>query len=536
MEQGQARGHATDGPRWDSDSRLTRADVYVAFVILLFGVLFSLLVIHSWHGYLSDPGNHVAWASIALLLTLAFFAESHVVKLAPGVEVSPGLLPTFVTAAVAGPLPSVIVAVLSQLVGFRNRRLIQQLWYCASVGVAATVCGSAYWFVLDALGGFATLPTVIVAGVSVGIGVLYHSVNLAVALPQFWLRRGASPLRVLREGIVPVLSFDLFFLVIAVGIICVYHLYLSQRPGATPADGYSTAIVALCLLPVVGVIYAFRAYGRQRQLAEKSSELAERNEKLALQAIASQIAALDLKDDYTARHCASAGRWAADIAERMGLSEDDRNLAHLAGLLHDVGKIGVPDEVLKSARGLEPSDWEYIERHCENGYRILRTMDVLGRLAAVVLCHHERYDGLGYPLHLRGEEIPLISRIICVTDSYSAMVSRRPYRAPMSAAEAMAELERNKGKQFDPKVVDAFLGLLAERDEAYRLGLDVEFERELSRIRYLRELPPGKSKEEILVESVLASNVVVLPPPAELAVVTSERQEAVPGSNASSSL
>jgi len=304
----------------------------------------------------------------------------------------------------------------------------------------------------------------------------------------------------------------MFFLIVTVALIAIYHLYLSQNPGVNPAGLYPTLLVLLCLLPVVGLIYAFRAYGYQRGLAQTNEQLARRNERLALQAIASQVTALDLKDNYTARHSASVARWATDIAEHMGLSRSECNLAHLAGLLHDVGKIGVPDEILKSSRRLDAASWSCVDGHCENGYRILRNVEVFGTLAKVVLCHHERYDGSGYPLRLRGEEIPLVSRIICVADSYSAMVSHRPYGPPLSVEEAMMELESNKGRQFDPQVVDAFLAVLSEHDERYRQGSDLDFELEMKRTRFLRELPlepeegAGDGPEEDLLLDILPSS------------------------------
>jgi len=248
---------------------------------------------------------------------------------------------------------------------------------------------------------------------------------------------------------------------------------------------------------VVGLIYSFRAYANQRELARGNERLARRNERLALQAIASQITALDLKDNYTARHSASVALWARDIAASLGLGEKERNLVHLASLLHDVGKIGVPDELLKSPNRLNAENWSFMEGHCLNGYRILRNISQFEGLATVVLSHHEHYDGNGYPQGLAGEDIPLFSRIICVADSYSAMVSRRPYGPPLSTEVAMAELEYKKGSQFDPLVADAFLAVLGEHDEDYRRGVEVDFHMEVDRIKYLRDLPEEMTQDEM---------------------------------------
>lgn len=310
-----------------------------------------------------------------------------------------------------------------------------------------------------------------------------------------WLSRGCSPKYYWRMGVKPILRFDLFFLFISVGLISIYRLFLPRTQGASDLE--STLLVVLCLVPVAALVWALRQWSVQRSLAQKNARLAHRNERLALQAVASQVRALDLKDNYTARHSASVAQWSRDIAKAMGLSQSDQNLCHLAGVLHDVGKIGVPDDILKSPKRLDADKWVMIERHCENGYEVLRTIDQFDELAEVVLHHHEQYDGNGYPRGLAGEEIPLISRIITVADSYSAMTSNRPYGPPLSTEVAAAELEYKKGTQFDPAVVDVFLKLLAEHDEAYQRGTDVDFETEVHRIRYLNDLPLELSEVQL---------------------------------------
>jgi len=219
-----------------------------------------------------------------------------------------------------------------------------------------------------------------------------------------------------------------------------------------------------------GLIYAFRAYAQQRQLADHNAKLAARNERLALQAVSSQVAALDLKDNYTARHSAAVAQWAGDIAAAMELSDHERNLVHLAGLLHDVGKIGIPDDVLKSPAKLDRVNWSLIESHCYNGYKILKSIDQFQELAEVVLHHHEHYDGNGYPGGSRATRYRWASRIICVADSYSAMVSNRPY----GARAASRYRHSRAGFQEGHPVRSRYRGLLPGHPRRAR-----------------RELPPG---------------------------------------------
>ena len=184
---------------------------------------------------------------------------------------------------------------------------------------------------------------------------------------------------------------------------------------------------------MLGLIYAFRAFAHQRELAQTNAALALRNERLFLQAVKSQVTALDVKDNYTARHSAAVARWATDIAEAMDLSKQrsEHHPPRQSGARRGQDRSARRSAQLPGA-GLEGDAWRLIETHCQNGHKILKTIDQFDELAEVILYHHEKYDGSGYPTGLAGEDIPLISRIICVADSYSAMVSDRPYRKALA--------------------------------------------------------------------------------------------------------
>lgn len=154
------------------------------------------------------------------------------------------------------------------------------------------------------------------------------------------------------------------------------------------------------------------------------------------------------------------------IGQAMKLSKDMTEELKLAGLLHDIGKISVPDHVLSKPGKLDPKEWEQMKEHTIFGFNILRAADEYSNLALYALTHHEKYDGTGYPKGLAGEDIPLFSRIICVADAYEAMTADRPYRNALSEEVAISELKKYKGIQFDPKIVDVFITKVLKQDKS----------------------------------------------------------------------
>lgn len=171
-------------------------------------------------------------------------------------------------------------------------------------------------------------------------------------------------------------------------------------------------------------------------------------------------AALDTRDPETGCHSQRVIDHTLAVSELFGIDGDElRDIEHGAAL-HDVGKIGIPDAVLLKPGSLTDAEWAIMKSHCEIGYRMLRGFDFLRGALPIVLHHHERWNGSGYPGGLRGEQIPLGARIFGVADAYDAMTSDRPYRRALPHEVAVTELRRNAGTQFDPQVVDAFLSCL----------------------------------------------------------------------------
>ena len=178
------------------------------------------------------------------------------------------------------------------------------------------------------------------------------------------------------------------------------------------------------------------------------------------EAIAGLAEALNERDRYTGEHSESVVTLVAGVARGLGLGEKEVLHVKAAALLHDIGKVAIPDDVLNKAGKLDDDQWELMRQHPVIGERILRAIPGMGAIARIVRHEHERFDGGGYPDGIAGEEIPIGSRIILACDAYHAMTSDRPYRKAMSHAEAVRELGKNAGSQFDPQVTEVLIGAL----------------------------------------------------------------------------
>ena len=177
------------------------------------------------------------------------------------------------------------------------------------------------------------------------------------------------------------------------------------------------------------------------------------------------VTTVDKKDHYTRQHSDNVTEHTLALAAKMGLSLETQRSLRVAALLHDVGKLGVPDRILRKPAGLTDGEFETIKTHVTLGELIIQGIPNQQEVLSAVTTHHERFDGKGYPKGLAGTQIPLLGRILAVTDAYSAMTVDRPYRKALSAGEAKAELKRVAGTQLDPKIVEVFLEVLAD-DEA----------------------------------------------------------------------
>ncbi|MEM7413052.1 MAG: HD domain-containing phosphohydrolase [Myxococcota bacterium] len=220
----------------------------------------------------------------------------------------------------------------------------------------------------------------------------------------------------------------------------------------------------------------FKLQDMNRNLEEKvrdrTKQVAAKHQQLRtayVQTIRTLSEAVDAKDAYTRGHSERVGVYASKIAREMNHPKDVIERVYIAGLLHDVGKIGVRDAVITKPDRLTPEEYEEIKAHPEIGYRILEPVEFLKDVAPCVRHHHEWYDGSdrGYPDRLRGDQIPLPSRIILVADTVEAMTSDRPYRKALSLEVVVSEIHKYTGTQFDPKVTAALLALLEREGEGF---------------------------------------------------------------------
>ena len=203
----------------------------------------------------------------------------------------------------------------------------------------------------------------------------------------------------------------------------------------------------------------------QRNLSQEVEKKTEENEKLFMHVVHSLADAIDAKDTYTNGHSGRVAKYSKEIARRYGYSEKAQSDIYMMGLLHDVGKIGVPDAVINKPAKLTDEEFAMIKNHPAMGSRILKNIKEMPALATGARWHHEKYGGGGYPDGLSGNDIPEEARIIAVADAYDAMSSRRSYRDVLPQEVVRGEIEKGKGTQFDPKFADIMLSMIDEDTE-----------------------------------------------------------------------
>jgi putative nucleotidyltransferase with HDIG domain len=433
-------------------------------------VLLLLALELAWAAYPRGLANVFAVAGLA---AAAAFAERGRIRIGGVTEASISVLPTVFAAAVLGPLAATTVAAASFIGDFplfagRGNRdetlgrgapyLKWGIYTCiraiygAAAGYAALAAGAPF---------HTEVPRLIAATVTAAI--VAEPLDVAFAAVTLKLRGGH------------VLPFLRTFSPIIVAAVSFYTPIVALL--AVAYSQVSPWTLALFFVPALAAQRLFALYQEQRRLADDLGEANQRLEAANLSFATALVATLDARDRYTAGHSAAVAIYAEDIAARMGLTPDEQRLVYVCGLVHDIGKIGLPPGLLEKPGALTLEERREMQRHSEIGERILANVATYREIASVVRHHHERVDGGGYPDGLTKDDIPLLSRIIAVADAYNAMTSDRPYRDAMPSQVARLRLAQAVETQFDTAVVAAFEAILATRDEAYRTASESRFVR-----------------------------------------------------------
>lgn len=451
----------------DTTQRNTR--VYVA---VLTTTAVACAAILTARGY----GLGDMWTVLALAAVNAI-AERSGVWLTRTTQMSIALLPTLFAAVLFGPLAAAVVNAASmlgdsELLAPRDPERAPRLkWatYTSSRFLTGAAAGLVAEEVLAGTNtGFGGLiaATLISAVVAEGL-----DVGFAAGTGRI---RGGSMLRVLQTlGPIMLTSVPTYAPVVA--LLALAYQDISQW--TTP----------LFFVPALAAQRLYGMYQNQRSLAER---LEDANVSFAV----ALVTALEASDSYTAGHSRAVAIYSRDIAERMGFPQEECDRAFLCGLVHDIGKVGLPASLLGKDGPLTLDERRRMQEHSAIGEKILREVAAYEDIARIVRHHHERIDGEGYPDGIPGDEIPMLSKVIAVADAYNAMTSSRPYRDAMPTRVARLRLAQAVENQFDTSVVAAFEALLATADDSYRTAQREDFR-------------PGQPSEASVEESALVAAV-----------------------------
>lgn len=413
-------------------------------------------------------------AVFLLLLATVLLAELLPVETTFKVSMSASALGFLLAMCLLGPLPAVAIGVIStvfdgirhrsrfsafvsNLAGFTAFPLLGALtvqWASATTGIVPSDPG----FIL-----------VMLPGLAVAV-----SVNYGMVFLDQWLTYGRSPVELVRNVVSPVLPSELAMLVLA-SIIVYAETHIGPAALAT--------LLALFFLYLWLYRELLTSQARAEELDSRTHQLAT----LQVGVLTAMLRTLALRDHMTARHSAAVARYARELARAAGCTDEEVELVHTAGLLHDIGKFIFPDHILLADSRLTDEDWEIVKCHPFQGAKIVREVEGYGPVADIILGHHERVDGTGYPRGMKGEEIPLLARIISVCDTYDVMTARDSYREPVSPEAAIDELRRVAGRQLDARLVDIFVDLVSRGELGFRHGDDADFEAELQFDKRVRD-------------------------------------------------
>ena len=404
-------------------SRVTR--LYIGAVVLVAVVLIA-----------RGPFSGLSWRDVFFLGILAILSESRATQLRQGqLSWSASTAATLASVVLVGPIGAAIVGACTALGIRRGPSFLQRLFNTANYALSAYLAGRTFL----ALGGHVGLPEessfpLIIAPFA-GAAVVHVMANHGLLSGILWLTRDAKPNRP-RTGVglsVRLLLSDLGYA--AYGLL-IAALWTVVGPFAP----------LLVLIPLYVARWAVAQFAEQQKAYEAT--------------VGALCQAVETKDLYTRGHSDRVSRGSVMIAREIGMHGDRVEAIRYAGMLHDVGKLGVPTKVLRKTGKLTEEEYAAIQLHPMRGLDIVREIGFLDEALAGIMHHHERIDGRGYPMGLAGDEIPEFARVLAVADAFDSMTSTRSYRGARPVDEAIAELRKWSGTQFDPAFVDAFVAAL----------------------------------------------------------------------------
>ncbi|MFZ0381606.1 MAG: HD domain-containing phosphohydrolase [Solirubrobacteraceae bacterium] len=411
------------------------------------------------------PNDHLNGLSIVLAIA-AVGAGLGVARVVQLINVSASFLVYILAGAFLGPASAFVAAVISEVAATRVLRTRRH----------------AFLFNLVAAGISALLGATLIrklAPMDHGAGFYLVLAGLALAMLELtWLI--IAPLFIAYDGYSEGWNPRTL----------VQHLPSAAITVALAVAG-AAIYVEVGLAGIAFALAAVLAFAYMAHLLSESRDRAEQYVSLSWGVLAGLLRALDIRDQRAARHAAAVARFARDMADSVGMSEQNQELAHTAGLLHDIGHFALSDRVHERGRTLTDEDWLAIQQHPELGADMLRDLGMYGPVAEIILAHHERVDGRGYPHGLTDEQIPDIAKIISVAEVYDTLTAADTYRTRMSSFEALRELRRVAATQLDADYVEVLAGLLTGEGVEYRHADAADFDTELDMERRINQARAG---------------------------------------------
>jgi putative nucleotidyltransferase with HDIG domain len=428
------------------------------------GIAVGLLLCLAVAGLQTDADKLSALAPV--LMISALIAGLTVARAHGGASISASFIVALLAAAFLGPAPAALCAATSELAAawkLRTPLFAVSFNLLAALASALAAANIIRWLA-PSESQTALFCLVVLAG-----AVAYVAISYVIVAPLQQLFRGdrAWSLEALRE----------------------YLPSLALNAGLAVAG--ASIYIKIGLGGIIFALAAVFAFSYMAHLLGQSRNRAQQYVSLSWGVLAGLMRSLDIRDQRAARHAAAVARFARDMARAVGMSDEECELAHTAGLLHDIGHFALSDRVAERGRTLTDEDWLAIQRHPELGADMLKDLGMYGPVAEIVQAHHERIDGRGYPRGLSKEEIPEIAKIIAVAEVYDTLTARDTYRTRMSSFEALRELRRVADTQLDGHYVEELAQLLSGEGVEYRHADAADFDAELDMERRIKEASAG---------------------------------------------